>query len=170
MSPANRIAIIIGHGIGGLIFLLPSMAVVALLGWLTGADLDIAHPLAAAIGLLTLVTASLAMGILLAAFFVLSRRANLMANFIQHPVNLLGGFIIPRAELPDWLYRLSSALPIAHAVDAFRASTLSGASVSDISGPVAWSLGLSALFALVGAMGIRRIEHAAKRSGQLELF
>jgi ABC-2 type transport system permease protein len=126
--------------------------------------------LAVVAGLLALVVASLAMGILLAAFFVLSRRANLMANFIQHPINLLAGFIIPRAELPGWLRPFSDVLPIAHAVDAFRASTLAGASLVDIGGTLIWSLSLSGAFVLIGTLGIRRIEHAAKRTGQLELF
>lgn len=170
LSPVNRMAVVIGHGFAGLIFLLPSMAVVALLGIVTGADANISDPLAAALGLVTIVVASLAMGVLLAAFFVLTRRANLMANFIQHPINLLAGFIVPRAELPGWLHALSDTLPIAHALDAFRASTLTGASLSDIGGSAAASLLLSGAFALVGAMGIRRIEHAAKRTGQLELF
>lgn len=119
---------------------------------------------------LMLLVAALAMGFLLASFFVLTRRANLMANVIQHPLYLLGGFMIPRDELPGWLHAISQALPIAHATDAFRASMLASASVGDIAGALLASLATSAGFMLIGLLGLRRVEHAAKRAGQLDLF
>jgi ABC-2 type transport system permease protein len=89
---------------------------------------------------------------------------------IQHPVYLLGGFVVPRDALPGWLRPFSDALPFGHVVDALRAATLSGAALGDIAGELGWSLGISALCALAGALLMRRVEHAAKRSGQLELF
>lgn len=170
LSPASRVAIVLGHGLGGLAFLIPSFAVVALLGALTGAQLNVASPAAVAAAALTLLAASLAMGFLLASFFILTRRANLMANVIQHPLFLLGGFMIPRDELPGWLHAISQAMPIAHATDAFRASMLTSASLGDISAGLLAALGTSAAFMLIGLLGLRRVEHAAKRAGQLDLF
>jgi hypothetical protein len=61
-------------------------------------------------------------------------------------------------------------VPAGHAVDALRASALSAATLGDIVRPLAWALGLAVLYALLGFAGLRRIEHAAKRSGQLELY
>jgi ABC-2 type transport system permease protein len=170
LSPASRLAIIAGHGVGGLLFLLPSAAVVCLAGFLAGARLAIDDAAAVAVSGLMLVVTSIATGFALSAFFVLSRRANLMANVIQHPVYLLGGFIVARDELPGWLYSLSQAVPVAHAVDAFRDCTLAGASLRDIAPAVAAALGTSAIYALLGALGMRKVEHAAKRSGQLDLY
>jgi ABC-2 type transport system permease protein len=170
LSPASRIAVIAGYGLGGLLFLVPSLLVVALLGVVTGATLDVASPLAATLSALLLLLSALALGFLLAAFFILSRRANLMANVIQHPLYLLGGFIVPRGEFPGWLHTLSQGLPIAHAVDAFRLSTLRGGSVSDVAPALFASAIASAACLSVGILGIRRVEHAAKRSGQLDLY
>jgi ABC-type multidrug transport system permease subunit len=117
-----------------------------------------------------LLAASVGTGLLLAAFFVLSRRANLMANVVQHPISLLAGFIVDRSELPGWLHVVSDCLPVAHALDAFRASTLTGASFSNVAESVALAFGLAVVYALIGAYGTRRVEHAAKRGGQLDLF
>jgi ABC-2 type transport system permease protein len=170
LSPASRVALVAGHGLGGLIFLVPAVATVLLAGLITGARLNAQSIAAIAVSGLALLIASLATGYLLAAFFILSRRANLMANVVQHPGYLLSGFIIPREELPGWLYTLSELMPAAHAIDAFRAATLVSASLGEVLPTVGASLGLSALVAGIGALGIRRVEHAAKRTGQLELY
>jgi ABC-2 type transport system permease protein len=170
LSPASRIAVIAGHGLGGLLFLVPSLLVVALLGVAIDAELNIASPLAASLSAFMLLVSALALGFLLAAFFVLSRRANLMANVIQHPLALLGGFIVPRTEFPGWLHTLSEAVPIAHAVDAFRLSTLSAGSLSDVAPALLGCALASAACLLAGILGLGRVEHAAKRSGQLDLY
>ena len=70
---------------------------------MSGARFAISDPLAVLAAGVTMVVASLAVGFTLAGAFVLTRRANLLANVIQHPVYLLGGFVVPRDALPDWL-------------------------------------------------------------------
>jgi ABC-2 type transport system permease protein len=170
MTPANRLLVIAGYGLGGFIFLLPSLLVILLLGVASGAQFAISDPLAVLAAGVTMVVASLAVGFTLAGAFVLTRRANLLANVIQHPVYLLGGFVVPRDALPGWLRPFSDALPFGHVVDALRAATLSGASLGDIAGELAWALGISGLCVAIGALLMRKVEHAAKRSGQLELF
>jgi ABC-type multidrug transport system permease subunit len=170
LSPAHRLALLLGHGLAGLLVLLPSVMFLGSIGVVLGARFDIASPVALLLAVLALVISSVGTGIMLASIFVLSRRANLLANAIQHPVHLLGGFMVPRADLPGWLSTVSSALPVAHAVDALRAASLSGASVSTVMPMIVPALLLSLGFALLGALGLRRVEHAAKRSGQLELY
>lgn len=170
MTPASRLLVIAGYGLGGFVFKLPSLAVIALIGVLVGANLSIADPLAVAAAGGALAVASLAVGVALAGFFVLTRRANLLANVIQHPIYLLGGFVVAPNALPSWLRPLSDAVPFSHATEALRAAMLRGASLADIARQLVWTLGLSALCALFGAALIRRVEHAAKRTGQLELF
>lgn len=170
LSPANRIAVIAGHGLGGILFLVPALLVVAVLGLAIGADINIASPAAAVVAAMALLASSLSLGFLLAAFFVLSRRANLMANVIQHPLYLLGGLIVPRAEFPSWLHTASHGMPLAHAVDALRQSTLSGASLADIAPALLGTLLTSIVCLSLGIIGIRRVENAAKRSGQLDLY
>lgn len=170
LTPASRVAVVIGHGLGGLLYMIPSFAIVVILAAITGARVNITSYLAVLAAGLALIVASLAMGFLLASIFILTRRANLAANIIQHPLYLIGGFMVPRDKLPDILFWISEAMPIAHAVDAFRSSMLASASMGDISNSLLATLLTSSLFVLVGIIGIRKVEHVAKRSGQLDLF
>ncbi|HEX5166064.1 MAG TPA: ABC transporter permease, partial [Thermomicrobiales bacterium] len=170
LTPASRVAVVIGHGLGGFIYMIPSFATIVLLAVITGARFNVGSLVAVVASALALLVASLAMGFLLASLFILSRRANLMANIIQHPLYLMGGFMIPRDALPDWLHTISNAMPLAHAVDAFRASMLASASLHDVGNSLLAAALTSSLFVLTGLLGIRRVEDVAKRAGQLDLF
>ncbi len=170
LSPASRVAVVLGYGLGGIVWLLPGFAMVALLALATGARFDVTTPLAPLLAVATLVVGAVAVGFALASLFVLSRRANVLANFLQTPVYLLAGFAVPRQELPGWLRPLSDALPVSHAIDALRASTLRGAGVGEIGGEVGWALLTASAFGLVGIGGLRRVERVAKRGGELEFF
>src|ERR687883_464247 len=114
LSPASRSAVVVGYGLGSLVWLLPS--------------------------------------------------------FLQLPIYLLAGFVVPRARLPDWLHPLSDAIPASHAMDALRASSLGGATLHGITGQLALAFGTAALYALVGWISLRRVENVAKRAGQLDLY
>jgi ABC-2 type transport system permease protein len=170
LSPASRAAVVAGYGLGSFIWFLPSFAAVTVLGLLTGAHLHVADPLALFASVLCLFAASLAVGFAFAGLFILSRRGNLIANFIQQPIYLLAGFVVPLAALPPALRVVSNALPATHAVAALRESALAGASFQQIGGQVLLTLGISALYWILGLLLLRRVEHVAKRAGQLDLY
>lgn len=170
LSPASRVATIAGYGLGGFVWMLPAFVTVAILGLATGARFQVADPLAVAAAVLALLAGSLATGFAFAGLFILSRRANLLANFLQRPGELLSGALFPRASLPDPLYALSNCLPVSHALDALRAGALGAATLREVLPALALALAVSALYALVGLLSLRKVEHAAKRSGQLDLY
>ncbi len=170
LSPASRAAVVTGYGIGSLIWFLPAFGAIVLLGLLTGARLDVTDPAALLLAGLSLVTASLAAGFFFSGLFILSRRGNLIANFLQMPIYLLAGFMVPRSRLPAWLHPLSNALPVSHAIDALRATALTGASISSAGWEIILAFLLSAVYAIIGFVALRRVEHVAKRSGQLDLY
>lgn len=134
LSPASRAAIVVGYGLGSFVWELPSLLVVGLIALLSGARFDVSDPFAALAALGSVYVASLCVGFAFAGLFVLSRRGNLLANFLQMPIYLLAGFVVPRDRLPGWLEQLSDAVPASHATDALRASTLAGASFGQIAG------------------------------------
>jgi ABC-2 type transport system permease protein len=170
LSPASRVAVIAGYGLGSFLWLLASFVVVALLALATGARFHVADPLAALLALAAVVIASLATGFAFASLFILSRRANLLANFLQAPIYFLAGFVIPREALPGWVRPLSEALPVSHAIDALRASALRGATLVELWPTLLLAVATSAAFALIGVLSLRSVEHAAKRTGQLDLY
>ena len=117
-----------------------------------------------------LLIASLCAGFAFAGLFILSRRGNLIANFLQMPIYLLAGFFVPRTSLPPWLHGLSDAIPASHAVDALRASTLAGASLRGVAPDITACLIISGIYAVVGLAALRKVENVAKRAGQLDLY
>jgi ABC-2 type transport system permease protein len=170
LSPASRVAVILGYGVGGLIWGVPAIAMIAVLALLTGARFDVADPLAVAAALGALAVAALASGFALAGLFILSRRANMMANFLQPPIYLLAGFAVPRGSLPWWLHAPSELLPIGHAVDAVRSSALRGTSLVDCA-PALWLTVITSLaFVVVGIFALGRVERVAKHRGELDLY
>lgn len=170
LAPASRTAVIAGYGLGSLLWLAPSLLGVLILGLLSGARFVIHDPLTPLLAVATIMAVSLATGFAFAGIFILSRRANALANFLQPPIYLLAGFFIPRDELPTWLRPFSDAIPAGHAVDALRASTLRGASLAAIAPELLTAIGVAAIYALIGFLSLRRVEHAAKRTGDLDLY
>ncbi len=170
LSPASRVAVIAGYGLGGFVWMLPAFVVMLLLGVATGARFNVADPLAALGAVFALLAGSLATGFAFAGLFILSRRANLLANFLQRPGELLSGALFPRDTLPGPLYALSNCLPVSHAVDALRASLLGAATLRDTLPSIGLTLAVSALYVLAGGLSLRKVEHAAKRAGDLDLY
>jgi len=170
LSPASRAAVIAGYGLGSFVWFLPCFIMVTLLGVATGATLNIGSMAAAALGALAMVTASLSMGFTLAGLFILSRRGNLIANVMQPPLLLLGGFAVPIARLPLSVRWISNGLPITHALEAFRPAVLTGAGLATTGRELALSFGVSAAYVVAGLLALRRVEHVARRLGQLDLY
>lgn len=170
LSPASRAAVVAGYGVGSFVWFLPSFLCVLILGVVTGAQLQVADPLALALSVLALFVASLAAGFFFAGLFILSRNGNLIANFLQTPIFLLAGFLVPLSSLPSYLRPLSNALPVTHAIIALRGTALLGATLAQSGRQIALALALSFGFWFIGLLGLRRMERAAKRTGQLDLY
>jgi ABC-2 type transport system permease protein len=170
LTPCSRAAVILGYGLGSFaIFILPGVSVLTILGFLTAARFDVQSPGAVVLAGLALVSGALALGHVLAGGFVLTRRANLWANFLQTPVYLLSGMVVPVSELPGWLGWFASVFPIGAGMTAMRESLLAGAQVDDIAGSLV-AAGISSLVLVVaGSFLLRRVENVAKRSDTFDL-
>lgn len=169
LTPASRSAVVLGHSLGALaIYVAPTAIIVSILAVLTGASFDIADPLAVALAFLTLIGGALALGYVLSGAFVLTRRANVFANFIQSPIYLLSGMVVPVDDLPRLLQWFSYVFPLSAGMSALRDTLLAGAGTVDIANDLARFLVMSAALLLVGNMLLRRVENVAKRGGKLD--
>lgn len=170
LSPASRSAVIAGYGLGSFLWFLPSFVAVALLGLVTGARLVVSNPWVALLGGLSLAVSSLAMGFAFASLFILSRRGNLIANVMQPPLLLLAGFVVPIPSLPFWVQWVSNAIPITHALQAFRLAVLTGAGWSPVRDDLLLSFGVSLVYIVAGIVSLARMEYVARGLGQLDLY
>ena len=170
LTPASRAAVIMGYGLGSyVVFIVPAVGVIAVLGLITGATVNIESPLAVIMSVLALTCGALALGYALAGGFVLTRRANLWANFLQTPIYLLSGMVVPVSELPGWLSWFAEVFPISAGIVALRDSLLGGAGVTDVAEPLARFGITSLVLFVVGSLLLRRVENVAKRGGQFDL-
>lgn len=169
-SPSNRMAVVLGYGVGDLVLSMPSVLITLLIGLGFGATFDVANPLLAFIALVLVFVSALAIGVACSGLFILSRNANPIANFLQTPIYILGGFYFPRSVLPDWLQPVGGILPITHALEALRATMLDGAGWAQVIDGFAITLLASGLFLLVGIWSLRRVDHELRRTGSLNLF
>ncbi len=135
-----------------------------------GADFDIQHPLAALVSLFAVYACCLCIGLAFGGLFVLTRQSNAMSNFLQTPMYLLAGFFVPRSALPEWLQKVSDLLPVSHAIDALRSTTLSGGSFSDVGSALGAAAVTSVLFLLAGLWGLHRLDDVVRRRGTLDLM
>lgn len=170
LTPASRAAVVFGRGIGSFaIFITPTLILLFALAIGTGATFDVQSPVAVLLSFMALVIGALALGYVLAGGFVLTRRANMWANFLQSPIHLLSGMVVPVADLPGWLSWFATVFPMSAGMNALRDSLLSGANVGDITDPLLrFSLSSCALL-VVGTVLLRRVENVAKRGGQFDL-
>ncbi len=169
-APANRMAVVLGYGMGDLALSFPAVLVTLLIGLAIGAQFTIAAPLLAAVCLVLVFVSALSIGVACCGIFILSRNANPLANFLQAPIYILAGFYFPRSVLPDWLEPVGGILPITHALEAFRAAMLAGAGWGEVWDELALTLLMSGVFVLLGVRSLGRVDHELRRSGSLNLF
>ncbi len=170
IAPQRVSSVILGYGVGSMLFNLPALAVSVVTGFLLGANFQVDHPAAALLALVALYACCLCIGLGFGGLFILTRQSNALSNFLQGPIYLLAGFFVPRSALPEWLQPISVILPISHAVEALHKSLLSGASVAQIGPELGWTVLTSAVFLVAGLVGLHWMDDVVRRRATLDLM
>lgn len=169
LTPASRGAVILGYALGSLaVWIIPNSLILAGIAVAIHAQVYVSDPVAVAASMLCLIVATFALGYAVAGIFILSRRANLLANFFQSPVYLLSGMIIPISSLPLGMRWLTAVFPLSAGMDALRQSLLGGAGLMDVGPDLGRLLLLSSVLFLFGLIMLRRVERVAKRGAELD--
>ena len=169
LTPASRAAVVSGYALGSFFFtILPNTAIIGALALLLHLHSNIQNPLAVIASVVGLGVATYALGFALAGVFVLSRRANLLANFLQSPIYLLSGMLVPISALPYSMRLLAAVFPLSAGMNALRQSLLAGAGMGDVAGDLARLIALSAVLLLFGLFMLGRVEHVAKSGAELD--
>jgi len=169
LTPASRAAVVLGYSLGSLtVWILPNTVILGLVAYAVHAHARVSDPLAVTVSMVCLILATFALGFAVAGIFILSRRANLLANFFQSPVYLLSGMLVPISSLPHAMRVLAAIFPLSAGMDALRQSLLGGAGLVDVSGDLARLLALSCALFFFGLVMLRRVEHVAKRGAELD--
>jgi len=98
----------------------------------------------------------MALGLFVSAFAATEFQAVQFLPAVVLPQFLLCGLLVPRDEMTDFLYALSSVLPLSYAVDAMRAVTTSATVQSDTWRDLGIVVGAIVLALALGAATLRR--------------
>jgi len=169
-SPANRVVLFFGRGIGQALDGLIDVTVAFLIASLVfGLDVTNANWVGVALSIVVAVYGASALGLFLGAAAYLVLDANFLANTVMFAILLLTGANVPLAELPGFLVPVSTILPLTRSVEAARIFT-SGGELAGGVGLLAIDAVVGTLWALFGLALFSWIEAQARRRGSLEGF
>ncbi|MFF2631898.1 ABC transporter permease [Microbacterium sp. NPDC058021] len=154
-TPLGKADFIVGYALAfGLMATL--QAVVTVWFAVVVCGLQVAGPLWQ-LGLVAVIDAILgtAMGLLASAFARTEFQAVQFMPLLVFPQIILGGLFMPRDEMPDVLYAVSTVLPLSYAVDAINAVT-AGDAGSDLWRPMVIVVAFALGFLVLAPLTLRR--------------
>jgi ABC-2 type transport system permease protein len=101
---------------------------------------------------------------------LITKHANELSNVVFPILVVLGGAYYPVSRLPEVPRILAHLLPLGYGFQALADAALHHASLADVSHSVIPLLGFAIVLPIVGALLFRALEHAVRRSGELELY
>ena len=171
LTPTNKVVLLLGVALQDFAFSSITISIMVTLCSLAfGMNLNIVDPTGLLLVFVLTVIALYAVGIFFTSFFVLTRSANLLANFLQAPIEYLSGMDFPTSAIPKIFFFFSALIPITFGIDAFRKMSLAGASLTMVWLDV---LGLSLhiiIFSVLGIWGLKFAEKQSLKKGDMSFY
>jgi ABC-type multidrug transport system permease subunit len=92
----------------------------------------------------------------------------MFANFLQTPIYVLSGMVVPIEDLPKAAQWFAFVFPVSAGMDALRGTLLTGSTLSDVAEPLVRLFLVSAALFAAGHWTLGRVEHAARDAGTLD--
>lgn len=141
------------------------VAVWVLARWVFGVSLTVQDGLAVAAGLVMCLLALSAIGMVLAAYYVLSRQALTVSNMLEYPIWIASGLLISTSVLWSPVVWVGKLLPFGWAVDVVHRGIAGEPYVSTL----AMSVLVTSAYVGLGVFLLHRVDHAVRRTGRLGL-
>ncbi len=171
LTPTSKVVLLLGVALQDFVFSSVSIGIMVTLCSLAfGINLNVVDPAGLLLVFLLTVIALYAVGIFFTSFFVLSRSANLLANFLQTPIEYLSGTCFPVTAIPGFFLFFSALIPITFGVDAFRKMSLAGLPLKAVWLDVLGLVIHATAFSLLGIWGLRFAEKKALEKGDISFY
>jgi len=171
LSPANRLAILLGNTFGASIrYLWLLIGTVFFFSFSFNIGILVNDFVAVFLSLLLSFLALLTFGLTLAAFSIYSRRGGLIAIACQEPVAYVSGLVVPQNALPQTLAQAGYLIPLTIGLIALRLSILGGKLLQDVQLLLVSLLIMIAVYVVLAHFLIKIAEKSAKTKGTLALF
>jgi ABC-2 type transport system permease protein len=139
-------------------------------GIVFGADLNWSNIGTAILVVILTILANAGIGLINAAFVLVTKRSSPLARFLGLFTNLLAGVYFPVEVLPEWLRVFGYLLPATYAFKALRETMLQGASLSEMWGYIGALLLFFIVLTPVGWVSFQYAVHWAKVDGSLSQY
>jgi ABC-2 type transport system permease protein len=96
------------------------------------------------------------------------RETSVLSNILVGLLLIFCGANVPVSSLPDWMARISSFLPMTHAIEAAR-TVADGASIASVDGLLVRELGVGVVYVALGLGIIRFFELQSRRHATLSI-
>jgi ABC-2 type transport system permease protein len=156
VTPAGRIALLLGRVLANVVVLVGQAVLVVLLGYAFGLRAPVAGVL---IGLALLVPLAISLAALSYALALVLPRQELfapMASTVIVPMLLLSGALLPMSAAPGWLDAISRATPFRYAVEGVRAAFAGHYTSGALTAGAAVSAGFAVVAVAVGTRTFMR--------------
>ena len=171
LAPTNRVTLLLGVALQDFVFSSIIIGVtVSLCSFAFGLNLNIVDPFGLLLCFILTVLALYAVGIFFASFFVLTRSANLLANFLQAPIMYFSGMNFPVNAIPKMFFFFSALIPITFGIDAFRKMSLAGASITMVWHDILALTIHVVIFSVLGVWGLKFAERQALKKGDIRFY
>ena len=166
MTPAPRLAILLGSGVNQMIVsVIPVFVSLAVCTAAWGVRFAVT-PL---VGLVFLVStiAMFGMALAFASLVLFLKELNAAVFFLRGVFMVFCGLTSPLAVLPPWMRAVSKALPLTYSIDLVRRLSLAGASYADVARDLWVLTAFAAGLMVAGCLTFLIVDRAVKRSGTL---
>ena len=170
LSPANRMAVILGNALSSLFESVWVMLVFSIsISVMNRQSFHMNFPAAAVVIMLMMVMAVL-WGMLLNALFLFSRDSAFLFTILEEPMEVFAGVKVPTEVFPLWAKAISFLFPLTYAVEAVRRVFLNGDDLGGIRSFIYVSLFILLLMVILINLCLKLGEKHAKRTGNMTLF
>jgi len=171
LSPANRIALILGGALAGA-FNYMWFFFGIMFSWVAflGVQMVINDFLALAASIVLSYLSMVTLGMCFEALFVYSRRGHMYTTVLQEPIMFFSGLAFPLQAMPRALLSISYLIPLTFGLLSLRLTLLGGASLIDVGVPLTVLASMTLLFLALSTWLIGYAERKAKAKATLTQF
>ena len=170
MTPANRLAIIMGNAVSSLFESIWLFAVFALGTFiLNAADYKI-NIICAVLGIILLIVLSMLWGMFLNTLFLFSRDSSFLFTVLEEPMEIFAGIKVPAAVFPSWAKAISAVFPLTYIAEMMRRIFIRGDGFTQIKGFILISFLIGFIMLSATIVCLKLGERYARKTGNMALF
>lgn len=132
MSPANRVACLLGNAIASLVGSVWMLLIFAIIVFIVYSKFVVLNILTLIIGLTMLFILSICWGVFLNSLFLLSRDGGFLFTILEAPMEIFSGVKLPFSLMPFWAKGIGLLFPLTYVITILRKSILFQTSLKEL--------------------------------------